>query len=187
MLKRVLLAAVLIVPVAAWAFIKPLRVLAPQLAGVFCATDTLCIDDSSRFEEARQLYEESLAFVGATVGEIEKRPRVIFCATEACFRSFGAGRSTADTIGTIGIVISPRGWKPHYIRHEMIHHLQQERLGTLKIWLITPSWFSEGMAYSFSKDPRSNLAEPFKQYRFQFDEWYKKVGKDRLWEEASRL
>jgi len=126
-------------------------------------------------------------FVGSTVGEIKRQPLVIFCATEACYQSFGSGRSTANAIATFGIVISPRGWKSHYVRHEIIHHLQRERLGTLKSWLITPSWFTEGMAYSLSKDPRANLAEPFQQYRSQFETWYEKIGKDRLWAEASSL
>jgi len=43
------------------------------------------------------------------------------------------------------------------------------------------------MAYSLSEDPRVTLAEPFQQYRSQFEAWYAKVGKDRLWVEASNL
>lgn len=133
------------------------------------------------------MYDESLMFVGTTVGEIRKQPLVIFCVTEGCYQSFGSGRPTAKTVATFGIVISPRGWKPYYIRHEMIHHLQRERLGTLKSWLVTPSWFMEGMAYSLSEDPRESLAEPFQQYRSQFEAWYRDVGKNRLWEKASKL
>lgn len=186
MLKRIWLISVLLIPVAAWAFLKPMRVLAPELAGVSCATGTVYIDDSSRVEEAKAL-EEALTFVGSTVGEMKQKPLVIFCATEACYESFGSSRSTANTVATFGIVIGPRGWKPHYVRHEMIHHLQRERLGTPKSWLLTPKWFTEGMAYSLSEDPRTTLTEPFQQYRSRFKVWHEKVGKDRLWLEASNL
>jgi hypothetical protein len=73
------------------------------------------------------------------------------------------------------------------VRHEMIHHLQKERLGNLRCWLVTPEWFFEGMAYALSEDPRATLAEPWQQYRSRFLAWYQRVGKARLWAEASGL
>jgi len=69
----------------------------------------------------------------------------------------------------------------------MIHHLQKERLRNIKAWLITPEWFMEGMAYSLSDDPRPTLAPSWQQYRSEFEAWYRQVGKERLWTEASRL
>ncbi|MDD2770580.1 MAG: hypothetical protein PHT19_17835 [Methylococcus sp.] len=173
-------------PAAAWAFFKPVRVVAPELTGVSCVDNILCIDDLSRSQEAADLYGEAVQFVGASVGSIENKPRVIFCSSEACFQSFGLGKRSAATIGTLGIVISPRAWKPYYVRHEMIHHLQNEKLGSISLWL-KPDWFVEGMAYSLSEDPRSTLSEPFQQYRAQFMHWYGQVGKDRLWKEAGKL
>jgi hypothetical protein len=76
---------------------------------------------------------------------------------------------------------------PHFVRHEMIHHLQKERLGLLKSWLVTPQWFTEGMAYALSNDPRPTLAEPWQGYRSRFEAWYRLIGKERLWDEASGL
>ncbi|MDD2768612.1 MAG: hypothetical protein PHT19_07745, partial [Methylococcus sp.] len=105
---------------------------------------------------------------------------------EACFQSFGLGKRSAATIGTFGIVISPRAWKPHYVRHEMIHHLQNEKLGMIQVWRM-PEWFIEGMAYALSEDPRSTLSEPFDQYRSQFNRWHEQVGHARLWIEARHL
>lgn len=185
-MKRILLIVILCAPAAAWAFFKPVRVVAPELAGVSCVDDTLYTDDGSRYQEAAALYDEALRFVGASVGSIENKPRVIFCGSETCFQSFGLGKRSAATIGTLGIVISPRAWKPYYVRHEMIHHLQNEKLGTISLWR-KPDWFVEGMAYFLSEDPRSTLSEPFEQYRSQFEHWYGQVGKDRLWSEAGKL
>lgn len=186
MLKRILLIGVLLIPAAAWAFIKPVRVVAPELAGISCGSEFICTDDASRYQEAAVLYDEALHFINAAVGSIEKKPRVTFCSTDACFQSFGLGKRSAATIGTFGIVISPRAWKPYYLRHEMIHHLQNEQLGMIKVWR-DPQWFIEGMAYDLSEDPRQKLSEPFEQYRSQFDVWYKRVGKERLWTEARSL
>jgi len=186
MLKRLLLIAVLCTPVAAWAFIKPVRVIAPELNGLSCISDTVCTDDVSHYQEAAKLYDEALRFVDSSVDSIKNKPRVIFCNSGACSQSFGLGKRSAVTIGTFGIVISPRAWKPYYVRHEMIHHLQNEKLGMFKVWR-DPEWFIEGMAYSLSEDPRPKLSEPFEQYRSQFNQWYKQVGRSRLWEEARKL
>lgn len=185
MLKRLLLVGMLCIPVAAWAFFKPMRIVAPELTGLSCFGN-ICTDDVSRHQEADALYDEALRFVGSSVGSIEKKPRVIFCSSETCFQSFGLGKRSAATIGTFGIVISPRAWKPYYVRHEMIHHLQNEKLGMIKAWR-EPKWFMEGMAYSLSEDPRPKLSEPFEQYRSQFESWYTQVGKERLWAEARKL
>lgn len=187
MLKRLLLIALLAVPVAVWAFFKPVRVLAPEWAGVACASEFICIDDPSRYAQALALYESAIQFVGASVGEIRHKPLVIFCATEVCAQSFGLGKRSAAIIATFGIVLGPRAWEPHYMRHEMIHHLQRERLGNLKAWISTPEWFIEGMAYSLGEDPRLVLTEPWQQYRVHFETWYQRVGKEQLWTEAAKL
>ena len=176
----------LLIPGASWAFYKPVRVLAPELNGVTCVGDVICMEDATRFEEASTLYAEAFAFVNATVDVMEQRPRAIFCSTQDCFQSFGFNRAAARTVGVSGIVIGPRGWKPRFMRHEMIHHLQAERLGVYEQWR-SPEWFSEGMAYALSGDPRRSLSEPWQGYRSQFGAWFKLVGREGLWEEAAKL
>jgi hypothetical protein len=185
-LKRVLLLALLCVPFAAWAFVKPVRLLAPSLVGVSCITDVICTDTPSRSREVRELYDEAFRFVDTTVDPIQSRPRAVFCQSDACAQSFGLGPSTAKTTSPLGIVFGPRAWKPYYIRHEFIHHLQYERLGIYRFHR-SPAWFIEGMAYSLSGDPRPILTEPFEQYRSQFDAWLRSVGREHLWEQARKL
>jgi len=186
MVQRSLLIAVLLLPAAAWAFIKPVRVVAPRLTGVSCSSEFICTDAPARYPEAAALYDEAVHFVDSAAGPIEKKPRVTFCATAACFQAFGLGKRSAATIGTLGIVISPRAWKPYYVRHEMFHHLQYEQLGMIKVWR-GPEWFIEGMAYAFSEDPRPRLSESFEHDRSRFKNWYRQVGKQQLWIEASHL
>jgi len=167
-------------------FYKPVRLLAPALAGVSCLTEVICTDAPQRRDEARQLYAEAFALVARQLGPLTSRPRAVFCASEACARSFGLGRSTAKTVGPLGTIFGPRAWKPHYVRHELIHQRQNERLGIYRA-LRSPAWFIEGMAYSLSEDPRRPLAEPFEQYRSLFEAWSRSVGKDALWQKTSEL
>jgi hypothetical protein len=186
MFKRIALIALLALPVAAWAFIKPVRVLAPELAGVTCK-GRVCVDDLSRMAEAAGLYEEAVRFVQLNVGEFQTAPRAVFCSTQECSKSFGFTSADAYNFGTVGIVVSDRGWHPHFVRHELIHHLQNERLGGLRTLLFKPTWFREGMAYSLSQDPRRPLPEPLQGYRSEFEVWFKQIGKSQLWREAERL
>lgn len=185
-IKRLTLLLLVVVPVAAWAFVKPVRVMAPALVGISCAAAPVCIDDPARLEMAEQLYAEGLVFVSETISPLEGKPKLIFCSSEACADSFGLGARSAVTFGTMGTVIGPRAWKPYYVRHELIHQLQGQRLGVLDC-LFKPSWFVEGMAYSLSLDPRTKLTEPFEAYRREFLSWYGVVGKNRLWQEAEGL
>ncbi len=175
------------IPIAAWAMVKPLRIVAPELLGLSCTADNICIDDLSRLPEARALLTSSVAFVHAQLGPIHTRPRAVFCSSPQCSRKFGLGRSAAFSVGEVGLIFSDRAWEPFYMRHELIHHLQNERLGTINAWLFKPSWFIEGMAYSRSQDPRRPLPEPLEAWRNQYEEWERKLGSATLWSAAEHV
>jgi len=111
-LWRLLLTLLLLVPPIAWFLYKPVRVLAPQLLGLVCVKETVCVDDVARAAEAAELYEGALLFVQTNIGEIQKPPRVVFCATDSCFSAFGLVKPAAHTTWA-GIIVGPRGWEPH--------------------------------------------------------------------------
>ncbi len=189
-MKKLLLSLipiVLIAPVAAWAMYEPMRVLAPDwVDGVVCISTEICIEDKSRLEIARDLYTEALHDVSNAVGAFHQNPRVIFCSTEECYRLFGFKMASATNVGTSGIVVSPRGWRIFYIRHEMIHHRQSEEFGVLSS-LLKPEWLIEGMAYSLSGDPRKQLSERWQTAREKFNAWLESAGKNNLWQEAEKI
>lgn len=186
MFKRITLIILFLMPIAVWSAYKPVRVIVPQWNGVSCITEQICIETLEKAEEARVLYDSSVAFVNDFVGVMENNPRVTFCSSVECFKAFGfRAPSKAKAVGLSGIVVGPDGWKGHILRHEIIHHLQSERLGIIRQWR-SPPWFKEGMAYSLSGDPR-NLTEPFNSYREQFGNWYQQVGKEELWKAAGKL
>ena len=186
MLKKAIFVVALALPLAAWAFVKPVRVIAPQLEGVECE-GRVCVDDPAKRAEATMLYRDAVRFVQTSVGAIQTEPRAIFCSTRACAERFGMGRRNAYTVGTAALVIGDRGWYPFFVRHELIHHLQNERLGSIRNTFFEPVWFREGMAYSLSRDPRRPLVEPLEGYRSRFEAWYGSIGLARLWVEAEKL
>ncbi len=149
-------------------------------------SDNICLDDVSRYPEAIKLYDEAFDFVVSTIDKIEKKPKIIFCSTQTCFTSFGFNKASAQTVGKSGIVISPKGWTYYYLRYEIIHHLQAERMGIISQWSST-NWFIEGMAYMLSEDPREQLSKTHQEYREKFSKWYKTVGKDKLWEASPEI
>lgn len=185
-LKRLLLLLFVVVPIAAWVIVKPMRVVFPTLQGMTCVSETVCVEDPGTAASAIVLYDEALAWVSQGSTTLRGQPRLVFCSTDACANKFGLKDRAALTVGKFGTIIGPRAWEAYLVRHEMIHFVQCERLGVLKV-IRMPSWFVEGMAYSWSKDPRNPLPEPFEAYRSQFNEWSEGVDGPILWRKARRL
>lgn len=187
-MKKLIISLIIIVfPLLCWTGFKPIRVVLPELADVSCLSERVCVEDESQFSNAEAFYKAALTQVETEVGFIQNKPRMVFCTTEDCFAYFGLSKERAVTVGTLGIVIGPRAWKNEFISHELIHHLQHEKLGYLKAWFSVPLWFMEGMAYSLSRDPRERLAEPWQGYRNQFESWYANIDTEETWQSAKQL
>ncbi|WP_321788694.1 hypothetical protein [Burkholderia pyrrocinia] len=171
-------------PIAAYALVKPLRIVAPALIpGVSCPSADICTDDAAKLGDAQQLYRDGYARAAAAVGGFRVAPRVVFCSTRACADAFGLGQRAALTLGNFGVAVAPRGWQPYFLAHELIHHRQAEVLGNLAV-ATKPRWLIEGMAYSLSEDPRHPLTEPFESWRTRFDAWHAALGGQPLWDAA---
>lgn len=183
---RLLLFIIALSPLIIWFTYKPIRILAPELNGVDCINVNVCIDDTSQLNVALELYSSAYAFTKKQVAPFENNPRVIFCSTLPCFNSFGLNEMRAVTVSTFGIVVGPRAWDYSYLSHEFIHHLQHEKLGNFEVWLDTPQWFMEGMAYSLT-DKREVLDEPWESYRNKFESWNKGFDTNSFWERARSL
>lgn len=165
------LATLLLLPVSVLAIYKPARVLLPKLFGVSCE-NKVCIDDFDKRDFAMSLLEAEKQRLETQYNLSIGEPKIIFCSTERCQHTFGLGNKAGFTLGTSGIAISPRGWKEHYVAHELIHFWQAENFGSL-VLLNGEPWLIEGMAYALSNDPRTKLHEPFEAYRNTFHKWYR--------------
>jgi len=162
----------LVIPLSAFTLYKPIRVITPKLFGVECAEEFICLDDVSKLNEARLLYDKAKNLVQSEFHVSGISPKVIFCSTRECSKAFGLDRASAFNVGTFGIIISERGWKAHLVSHEFIHYWQSIVVGNIKtLWI--EDWLSEGMSYSLSNDPRKILSEPFQTYRKKYENWCK--------------
>ncbi len=184
--KRLVTLFLVIVPFTSWFIVKPVRVVAPELVGIICPLESVCVDDMAKFQEATALHAEGVAFVASTLTPLREIPKVIFCSTVTCAELFGLNARSAVTVARFGTVIGPKAWKAYYVRHEMIHVLQCEQIGVIRL-LFKPSWFVEGMAYAMSEDPRETLIEPFETYRKRFRTWYQMTDKNSVWSAANDL
>jgi hypothetical protein len=167
----------LAVIVGAIALYKPVRIFAPQFFGLTCVSEKLCIDDVGRLEEATELLEDARRFVSDELGSLKAEPKVLFCGTRQCFANFADPAVAAQYYwGARTLLIGDRA-TPYIIRHELIHHWQNENFGGPNEALRLPMWFLEGMAYSLSNDPREVIpnAEANGQ-RTRFLEWQRTGG-----------
>lgn len=188
LVKRLLLVALLgllVLPFAAWSFVKPVRLLAPELSGVTCS-QSVCVDDVTGLSQAEALYESAREHVSSRLTPLKERPVMVFCSAAACYRSFGGGSERAITYPKLGSLIAPGSWSPHFVRHELIHALQAQELGAVRM-MRGPEWFREGMAYSVSDPPDQDMPPQFQNYRTQYEAWAAGLGKEELWSVAARL
>ena len=174
-LKRIVvfsLVSAFAVPVAVCGIYKPLRVVAPETFGLHCVADDICVEEIDTIAEATFLRDEALKFVVENIGQIKDAPRFLMCSSEECFARFGNPAVAALYVwGLETVIINRRGWHDHILRHELIHHWQNEQFGTLRSSRL-PRWYVEGMAYSLSQDPRNPLPRSdIQSWREQFEAW----------------
>ncbi len=168
-----ILLALIALPIVTAGCVKPLRVLTPELFGMTCATDRICVEDPTTFDRARVLRNDAVTFVQNRFGPLEKMPKVLFCASKECFSTFGHPEFAAQHVaGTGTTVINEIGWHDYILRHEMIHQWQQEQFGLLPYASGLPRWYIEGMAYELSEDPRTTIPNIAAQgFREEFKAW----------------
>jgi hypothetical protein len=182
-----LIAALLLVaaafPVCAWAFFKPIRIVAPELNGVRCV-GAVCVEDVASLPLAKELHDDAMANVAAKLRPLSSAPRAVFCGSRQCYESFG-GRGLGITVLNLGVVIAPEAWQIHIVEHELIHMLQAQELGLLGRER-TPMWFKEGMPFFISQPPESDLPDYAKPWVSQYESWEQRVGRDHIWDEIRR-
>lgn len=169
-----------VLPVATWAFFKPVRVLAPELNGVTC-DGPVCVEDISMLPLAKGLHDTAMISVAEKLRPLASPPLAIFCATHKCYQSFG-GRGRGITVFNLGVVIAPESWQLHIVEHEFIHTLQAQELGLLGRER-TPMWFKEGMPFFISTPPEFDIPEYARLWAAQYESWEKQIGRENIWRE----
>lgn len=175
MLKKIAVFLILFFVVGAVALaicVRSVRILAPQMFGLEYVSETVCIDDVGKLDEAMALLADAKAYVREELGGIETDPKVLFCSTEECFNTFSDPLVSAQYFWLARIILLGGDWKPFILRHELIHHWQNDNFGGPHEALRLPMWFLEGMAYSLSGDPRDVIPNAdANAQREQFFSW----------------
>jgi hypothetical protein len=125
----------LLLPISAFAFYKPVRMLIPEAFGVSCNEHNVCVEDSSQIDIAVSLLNDSKRYLETQWSLSIREPKIIFCSTEKCQSEFGLSKMAGFTFSTFGIAIAPRGWKQYYVAHELIHYWQADNFGGM-----APKW-----------------------------------------------
>ncbi|MBP1181392.1 hypothetical protein [Methylobacterium sp. PvR107] len=103
---------------------------------------------------AKATVEAARTRVRGFYGDLQSNPRVLLCATEACYRPFGGG-SRGITLLDRALILSPRGTDTVIAAHELAHAELHRRIGlTATLTRSVPQWFDEGLAVVVSDDPR---------------------------------
>lgn len=119
----------------------------------------------ARMDEAARaaltpLVDEARRRVARYYGTLADTTNVVFCASDTCYRHFGAhglGFSDGEHV-----LIAPRGRRAAIIAHELAHVELASRLGGMdRVNATVPQWFDEGLAVMIS------AAEEFNERAWQ--------------------
>jgi len=169
----------LALPLTALTFYKQSRIVTPEWYGLICIDNYICLEDVTKKDDAKMLYDYAFKLTEKKLTKTQNKPIVIFCSSKECSKKFGLKGASAFNLGTLGIIISHKGWKKHLVSHEFIHYWQSSVNGNIKMLLSSnKQWLIEGMAYSMSEDPRLILAEPYQSYRVIFNKWLSATKKE---------
>ncbi|MEU4426144.1 hypothetical protein AB0F81_36455 [Actinoplanes sp. NPDC024001] len=100
----------------------------------------------------RPMLDAADARITAFYGGRTVEPRVLICATGACYRRIGGGGEKGRTIRTWALLLSPKGATETIATHELSHGEFHQRLGAARDRV--PQWFDEGLAVLVSEDER---------------------------------
>jgi len=171
----------LALPLSALTFYKQSRIVAPEWYGAICIDNYICLEDVTKIDDAKKLYDYALKLTENKLTKTQKKPIAIFCSSKECSKKFGLKRASAFNLGTLGIIISYKGWEKHIVSHEFIHYWQSSVNGNIKMLILkNKQWLIEGMAYSMSEDPRLILANPYQSYRITFNKWLSANKKENI-------
>jgi hypothetical protein len=173
-----LLLALAALPIGAWSFFKPIRVIAPELNGLTCA-GAVCVENLSTLSRAEELHATAMGNIAGKLRPLSSPPRAMFCSTKKCYQSFG-GRGAGIAVFNLGVVIAPESWNLHIVEHELIHMLQAQELG-LRGRERTPMWFKEGMPFYISDPPEADLPDYAKPWVAEYMAWEQRVGRENVW------
>lgn len=166
-------------------FIKPFRLLVPELHSMHCK-DSVCVEDINALNKAETLYKTALAGLEKQGLLLNSNPRFVYCSTDQCYKNFGGENERAISYPFLGTIIAPASWQTYISQHELIHWIQFETLGAIAT-MQAPEWFREGMAYKFSDAPDTDIPEYYFPLIKQYTTWHAEKSWEDIWQLSKEL
>lgn len=134
---------------------RMVRVFAPGWFGMEAAAPGLWVEEgmpADRRADLERAIPAARRMLAAVWGPPLSEPRVLACASAACFRRFGGRGGRGQELAS-RLLLSPTGLDSTFVAHEWNHaELRAHARPRL------PSWFDEGLAVVVSRDLRHSNA-----------------------------
>ncbi|WP_168797870.1 hypothetical protein [Pacificoceanicola onchidii] len=153
--RRILLAGIAALTLAACALPGPQQAFAPGLNGLTEIATGVFSGDPAQAEEQLSAYEAGRKRAEAFHKGVAVVPdRTILCSTPACAERFGL-KVAGLAYGHRLVLIGPEGLTPATLGHEFSRVAIARRIGARGMLRQSlPRWFDEGLAVWISPDPR---------------------------------
>jgi tetratricopeptide (TPR) repeat protein len=126
--------------------------------------------DQATWAAVLEILEEAYREIGQKFGHFPSRPIVVVIHTKSTFQSATGSPVWADglfdpVLGRIQVpaqdALADRAWLTRVLRHEFVHALLHDQLGSADS--TVPTWLNEGLAMELSGDRWSDLDQVMKQ------------------------
>lgn len=123
-------------------------------------------EDQTTWMAVLDILEDAYREIGQKLGYFPEKPIVVTLHTKASFQSATGSPAWADglydsVLGRIQIptqgALTDKAWLTRVLRHEFVHALLHERMGTELTAL--PTWLNEGLAMQLAGDPWPDIDE----------------------------
>jgi tetratricopeptide (TPR) repeat protein len=121
-------------------------------------------EDHQTWTAVLEILEEAYREIGQKLGHFPSKPITVVLHTKASFQGATGSPAWADglydpTLGRIQLptqgATTDKKWLTNVVRHEYVHALLHDRLGSSLGTL--PTWLNEGLAMQLAGDPGSDL------------------------------
>ncbi len=129
----------------------------PRCFGLSQVQDGLYVESSmapAARDHAAETVMEAQQGIAGFYGEERFKPRVLVCASDACYhRVGGAPGSGTGSMGTYALVVAPEAVNKVAITEALAHVEMRGRVGAWKMEMgAVPEWFEQGLAVVVADD-----------------------------------
>jgi hypothetical protein len=149
--------------------VKPLAIVVCPMCFGFQKIDSGIYAQKGMPVDTQALTKHTLALseqrVSEFYGELQSHPSVLICATQDCITRIGGGEAASGSLGSLVLMLGPKGVHEVEISHELSLIEVARRIGMYRSIMDTiPAWYDEGVAEVVSDAPEFAAMQRDGQY-----------------------